>query len=133
EEVPVTEEPKTEIKTKKKKIHSVQPIRDEDLAEAVDRLPVCPGGKDAFRDFVENLSKDMVQYLEKGQSKTYVMVEYIVDKEGKLVYANVLTGGNDTMNEKIEESFLKMPVWLPAVRAGINVPIKLKQTIMVGT
>jgi murein L,D-transpeptidase YafK len=133
EEVPVTEEPKTEVKTKKKKIHSVQPIRDEDLAEAVDRLPVCPGGNNAFRDFIENLSKDMVQFLEKGQSKTYVMVEYIVDKEGKLVYANVLTGGNDTMNEKIEESFLKMPVWLPAVRAGINVPIKLKQTIMVGT
>ena len=133
EEVPVTEEPKTEVKTKKKKIHSVQPIRDEDLAEAVDRLPVCPGGNNAFRDFIENLSKDMVQFLEKGQSKTYVMVEYIVDKEGKLVYANVLTGGNDIMNEKIEESFLKMPVWLPAVRAGINVPIKLKQTIMVGT
>lgn len=132
EEMPVTEEPKTEIKPKKRRIHAIQPIREEDLAEAVDRLPVYPGGNNAFRDFVDKLGKDMVQYLEKGQSKTYVMVEYIVSPEGKLVYANVLTGGNDVMNEKIEDSFNKMPVWLPAVRAGVNVPIKLKQTIMVG-
>ena len=120
------------IKTKKKKIHAPQPIREEDLAKSADRLPVCPGGTDAFRAFIDKLGKDMVPYLDPGQSKTYVMVEYIISQDGKLVYANVLTGGNDLMNEKIEESFTKMAVWLPAVRSGINVPIKLKQTIMVG-
>jgi murein L,D-transpeptidase YafK len=118
---------------KKKIIHPVQPIREEDLAKVVDQLPVCKGGNEGFRDFVNNLGKEMYQYLEKGQSKTYVMVEYIIDRAGKIVYANVLTGGNELMNDKIQESFLKMPDWLPAMRAGLNVPIKLKQTIMVGT
>jgi murein L,D-transpeptidase YafK len=134
EVVPEIEEAKPVEATPKKKItHPVQPIKEDDLAKVVDRLPVYKGGNEGFRDFVNALGKDMFHYLEKGQSKSYVMVEYIVDSEGKLVYANVLTGGNEGMNQKIEEAFLNMPPWLPAMRAGLNVPIKLKQTIMVGT
>jgi hypothetical protein len=36
------------------------------------------------------------------------------------------------MNEKIEDAFLAMPQWSPANRLGANVPIRLKQTIMIG-
>jgi murein L,D-transpeptidase YafK len=122
-----------ESSVKKKVIHPEQPIKEEDLAKAVDRLPVSKGGNEGFRDFVNNLGKEMFQYLAKGQSKSYVMVEYIIDSEGKLIYANVLTGGNEVMNEKIEEAFRNMPTWLPAMQGGLNVPVKLKQTIMVGT
>jgi len=35
------------------------------------------------------------------------------------------------MNGKIEKAFTDMSLWSPAVRQGKNVPIKLKQTIMV--
>jgi murein L,D-transpeptidase YafK len=134
ENVPEPEEVKTiETPVKEKVKHRVQPIKEEALATVVDRLPVCKGGNEGFRDFVNNLGKDMFQYLAQGQSKSYVMVEYIIDNQGKLVYANVLTGGNEKMNQKIEEAFMNMPDWLPAMRAGLNVPIKLKQTIMVGT
>jgi murein L,D-transpeptidase YafK len=113
--------------------HPVQPIREEDLAIEADQLPECAGGRDAFRDFVNKLDKDMVNFLDPGQGKTYAMVEYIIDTAGKLIYANVLNGGNQQMNDKIEEAFLKMPLWQPATRSGKKVPIKLKQTIMVGT
>jgi murein L,D-transpeptidase YafK len=134
ENVPEPEPSKEiEVLAKKKATHAVQPIKEEDLAKVVDQLPVCKGGNEGFRDFVNKLGKEMFHYLDKGQSKSYVMVEYIIDKDGKIVYANVLTGGNEVMNAKIEESFMKMPDWLPAMRSGLNVPIKLKQTIMVGT
>ena len=59
------------------------------------------------------------------------MVEYIIDESGKTVFANTLSGGNETMNAKIEEAFMAMPTWLPAMRGNRNVPIKLKQTVMV--
>ena len=115
----------------KKTNHASQPIKEEDLAKVVDYLPVYPGGIEAFKNFVDKLNKDMIGQLEPGQKKTYVMVEYIIDKTGKPVYANVISGGNDKMNEDIEQTFLKMPGWLPAMRSGMNVPIKLKQTIIV--
>jgi hypothetical protein len=36
------------------------------------------------------------------------------------------------MNEKIEDAFLAMPQWAPATRLGNPVPIRLKQTVMIG-
>lgn len=133
EEVPavISDEPRVEVKTVRKNNHAPQPIKEEDLAKVVDNQPVFPGGNAAFKTFVDKLGKDMVNELLPGQKKAFVMVEYIIDKTGKPVYANVLTGGNEKMNDIIEQTFLKMDNWLPAIRGGLNVPIKLKQTIMV--
>ena len=137
EDVPYTvasDEPKDMRSNGQKKSGSrqPQPIKEEDLAKSVDRLPQYPGGNPAFKDFIDKLSKDMFQELNKGQSKAFVMVEYIIDSEGKPVYANVLSGGNEVMNGKIEDAFMQMPVWTPATRSGKPVPIKLKQTVMIG-
>jgi murein L,D-transpeptidase YafK len=128
---PVVDIPKPEAKPARKNSHAVQPIPDEELAKVVDRQPIFAGGNETFKNFIDSLGKNMINDLEPGQRKTFVMVEYIIDKTGKPVYANVISGGNDKMNEDIEQSFLKMPNWLPAIRSGINVPIKLKQTIIV--
>jgi murein L,D-transpeptidase YafK len=132
EDVPI-EEPKQEVKAKKKIVIKPQPIKDEDLATSVDNLPVYPGGNEGFQGFLDSLSKEMSKDLEPGQKKTFVQVEYIIDVEGKSVYARVLRGGNDVMNEKIEKAFEQMPQWKPAKHYGKNIGIKLKQSIMVGT
>ena len=109
------------------------PVKEDDLAKVVDKLPVYPGGNQAFQDFLNQQSQQAVKDLDDGQTKAFIMVEYIIDQQGKPVYAKVIRGGNDTMNEKIEDAFLKMPQWAPAIRTGKNVAIKLKQTIMIGT
>jgi murein L,D-transpeptidase YafK len=133
EEVSVPEEIRPEPKIKKKQPHQPQPIPDEELAKSVDRLPVYPGGNEGFQAFIDKLGRDMFKELDEGQRKTFVMVEYIIDSGGKPVYAKVIRGGNDAMNEKIEAAFLNMPQWEPAKRLGLDIGIKLKQTIMVGT
>jgi len=126
------------VKTEKKaparaqRPQRVNPVKEDDLAKVVDKLPVYPGGNDAFQEFLNKLSKDGLKDLDQGQTKTFVMVEYIIDAEGKPVYAKVIRGGNENMNEKIEDAFLAMPHWSPASRLGKNVAIRLKQTIMVG-
>jgi murein L,D-transpeptidase YafK len=129
---PIDESPTDLKQPEKKMVHREQPIKEEDLAISVDRLPVYPGGNEGFKNFVDKLGKDMLSELQAGQRKTFVMVEFIIDGSGKTVYANVLSGGNENMNAKIEDAFMKGPTWLPAIRSGKNVPIKLKQTIMVG-
>jgi murein L,D-transpeptidase YafK len=109
----------------------VDPIPESELATAVDKLPEYPGGNPAFQVFLNRLCKESVKDLA-GQSKAFVMVEYVIDSSGKLVYARAIRGGNDGMNEKIEDAFLGMPQWAPATRGGIRVAMKLKQTVMVG-
>jgi len=108
------------------------PVKEDDLAKVVDKLPMYPGGSEVFQDFLNRLGKEAIKDLDEGQTKAFVMVEYIIDSTGKAAYAKVIRGGNDTMNEKIEDAFLAMPQWSPAHRLGTNVPIRLKQTIMIG-
>jgi uncharacterized protein (DUF2164 family) len=102
------------------------------LAHSVDRLPVYPGGNEAFQTFLNTLSKASVKDLEAGQTKAFIMVEYVIDSLGKAVYAKVTRGGNEVVNEKIEDAFLDMPQWTPAERGTAHVPIRLKQTVMIG-
>lgn len=109
----------------------VRQFSESELATVVDKLPVYPGGNEGFQIFLDQVSKDMVQYLAEEQRKTYVMIEFIIDKEGKPAYAKVIKGGNEELNEKLEEKFEKMAVWIPAVRTEKNVAIKLKQTIII--
>ncbi|HXB29960.1 MAG TPA: L,D-transpeptidase family protein [Puia sp.] len=129
--VPAVLSPKTDSWTTKKLSHPVQPIPEEELAVSVDKLPLFPGGNQAFKVFIDKLSADMIKELEPGQTKAFILMEYIIDENGKTIFANAISGGNDKMNLKIEKAFTNMALWTPAVRQGKNVPIKLKQNIMV--
>ena len=73
----------------------------------------------------------MTNYLGENQPKTYIMVEFIIDKDGKPANAKVIKGGNEELNEKLEEKFEKMPTWAPAVRMEKNVAVRLKQSLYI--
>jgi murein L,D-transpeptidase YafK len=110
-------------------------FNEKEIPTAVNKLPVYPGGTDAFQKFLQTLGKDLAVYLEEGQRTTYLQMEFIVSKEGKIINPKVLKGGNDEMNEKAMDAFEAMPAWTPAIRYNhfdaVNVPVKLKQTIVV--
>jgi hypothetical protein len=59
------------------------------------------------------------------------MIEFVLNKEGKTIYARVTKGGNDDMNNHLEERFENMPAWSPAIRTEQPVSIKLKQSIFI--
>ena len=129
--IPAISSSKIDTRSANKLHHPEQPIPEEELAVSVDRLPLYPGGNPAFKVFIDKLSADMIRELEPGQRKAFILMEYIIDENGKTIYANAISGGNDKMNQKIENAFTGMALWTPAIRQGKNVPIKLKQTIMV--
>jgi murein L,D-transpeptidase YafK len=129
--IPASLSTKSETRNSRTLFHPEQPIPEEELAVSVDKLPVYPGGNPAFKIFIDKLSLDMIKELEPGQRKAFVLMEFIIDENGKTIYANPISGGNDKMNSKISKAFTDMPLWIPATRQGKNVPIKLKQTIMV--
>jgi murein L,D-transpeptidase YafK len=133
EDITVPAQPKSDMPAARKLYHPEQPIAEEELAVSVDKLPSYPGGNPAFKLFIDKLSVDMVKELEPGQKKAFILMEFIIDENGKTIFANAISGGNDKMNEKIEKAFTDMPLWAPAVRQGKTVPIKLKQNLMVGS
>ena len=104
---------------------------EEELAKTVEKLPMHPDGQKGFQLYLEDLSRQMVSYLDKGQSRTYVLIEFIIDKQGKPAYARVLQGGNDVLNNKLELAFEAMPNWTPAVKNGQPTAIRLKQSIAI--
>ncbi len=104
---------------------------DIEIAKVVNHLPVYPGGSEKFSGFLSDVSREMAEYLDEGQTASYVLIEFIIDKEGKPIWAQVIRGGNDVMNEKLEEKFEKMPQWQPAIRLEKNVAVKLKQNLVI--
>ena len=125
-------DPPKDVKTvRKRPARPVKHFNEAELATVVDKLPVYPGGNEGFQLFLDQVGKEMTQYLDEGQQKTYVMIEFIIDKEGKPAYAKVLKGGNEELNDRLEEKFENMAVWVPAVRTEKNVAIRLKQTIII--
>ena len=107
------------------------PIPDEEIAKVVNKLPVYPGGNTAFQTFLNQTGIELAPFLDDGVKSAYVLIEYVIDKQGKLVYAKVLKGGNDEINKRLEDKFESLPIWAPAVRLEQNVAIKLKQTIII--
>lgn len=108
-----------------------KPLPDIEIAKVVNELPVYPGGSEKFSSFLSEVSNEMAAYLEDDQTTSYVLIEFIIDKGGKPIWAQVIKGGNDVLNEKLEEKFEKMPNWKPAIRLEQNVAVKLKQTVVV--
>lgn len=124
-EVVVADKPKREPVDKK------VPIPEEELARVVNNQPVFPGGVKAFQSFLENTGKELANLLPQGQRAAYVVIDYIIDKEGKPVYAKVVKGGNEDLNDELEKKFEGMPQWKPAIRQEQPVAMRLKQTVVV--
>lgn len=119
------------VKPKKEPVDKKIPIPEEELARVVNNQPVYPGGAKAFQSFLENTGKELSPLLPEGQRAAYIVIDYIIDKEGKPVYAKVVKGGNDDLNEELEKKFEGMPNWKPAIRQEQPVAIRLKQTVVV--
>lgn len=122
---------KPEKKVYVKKERNYVNFDENTIPSSVNNLPVYPEGNEAFKEFLNKLGKDLVVYLPEGHKAVFVQMEYIIDKEGNLINPRILRGGFDEVNDHILDAFETMPRWKPAIRQDLNVPIKLKQTIVV--
>jgi murein L,D-transpeptidase YafK len=102
------------------------------LVEAVHQWPQFPGGGDAFMKYLDQLGKEMVEFLPEGMKKAYVQVEFIVDKDGVPVNFKILRGMNDQdFADELISRMEKMPTWQPALLHDKPVAKKMVQTVSV--
>jgi murein L,D-transpeptidase YafK len=123
--------PAPEKKAFVKKQRKVVPFDESLIPTAVNNMPVYPGGNEAFQALLKKIDQDLAVYLNDDQKTVYVLIEFIIDDQGKVINPKIIRGGNDEINEKLLDIFEAMPRWTPAVRLEKYVPIKLKQTIII--
>lgn len=105
-------------------------ISEDELSKIVDVLPEYQGGPKEFQNYLNFLNMEMVKLLPQELNHLNVLVEYVIDKDGTVANAKVLRGGVEQVTKKMEEGFLKMPPWKPALRNSQSVAVKMKQTMI---
>ena len=115
------------VKKVRKHVH----FDETTIPTSVNKQPVYPGGNEAFQDLLTKIDRDLSVYLTPQQKTVYILIEFIIDAEGNVLNPKILRGGNDEVNERLLDIFEAMPKWTPAIRLEQNVPVKLKQTIII--
>ncbi len=88
------------------------------------------GGIDAWRRFLEYNINAAVPVEKKAPPGTYtVIVQFIVDKEGKVSDIKPLTKHGYGMEEEVVRILKKAPRWIPAVQDGRKVKAYRKQPV----
>ena len=102
-----------------------------DIAEVVNQWPQFPGGQDSWSSFLTKIGKAMVPFLPEGQKKANVMIQFIVDSDGKPVNFKVLKGVNEEFDDELITVLEHMPDWKPAILGEKPVAKLMKQSFMI--
>lgn len=102
-----------------------------DLADVVNQWPQFPGGQDSWNSFLSKIGKAMAAFLPEGQKKANVMIEFIVDSDGKPVNFKVLRGVNEEFDDELITVLEHMPDWKPAILGDKPVSKLMKQSFMI--
>jgi hypothetical protein len=120
--------PNTEPRREPSKVAN---LTDKDFFSSVYKQAVFPGGLPAFQKYLDKLQEDLVGYKPEGSSRTYVQVDFVIDREGNVVNVLVASNANNEMANLILDRFEGMPKWTPAERDDRAVPIRYQQTLVV--
>lgn len=108
----------------------IKQFSDSDFYNSVFKMPVYPGGNEAFQVFLDSLSKELTPLLPSEKKRVFVQIDFVIDKSGQVYNVKVADNANNEINNIIIERFESMKKWTPAVRDK-PVDIKLQQTIMI--
>lgn len=107
-------------------------FNEAEISRSIYRQAVFPGGNNAFASFIADLAKDLGPLMPEDRSRSFVQVDFIITKEGKLILPKISSGANAEMNNLIIDRFEAMPAWQPASNEkGLPIAVRLQQTIEV--
>jgi hypothetical protein len=105
-------------------------IVDTTLFTKVDLEATFPGGEAGWRTFIETNLRADVPVRRKAPAGQYtVVVQFIVDKQGKLSDILPLTALGYGMEQEVVRVLRKSPKWLPAQMNGKPVKAYRKQPL----
>ena len=104
--------------------------RQLDSALCVEKEAYFAGEDRAWRRFLEkNLDANVPIRYRAPVGSYLVMVQFVVDKDGKITDIKPLTKFGFGMEEEVVRIIRKSPRWIPAIQFGRNVKAYRKQPI----
>lgn len=95
-------------------------LKSSIIFSSVEESPKFPGGNKGFYQFIaENLKKPKSNYSR--FSNKVIMARIIIDKEGKVVFAEIEKGISEHLDQTVLELIKIMPHWTPGKQNGKNV------------
>lgn len=95
----------------------------DDLFTVVEEMPKFPGGDQAMYEYIgKNLEYPAKAKEENIQGR--VVVEFVVEKDGKITHAKVIQGIGYGCDEAAKEIIAGMPNWSPGKQRGKEVRVK---------
>ena len=111
----------------------VEEKKEEDENKVFEKVEVeasFKGGERAWRQYLERNLDPNVPVENGAPEATYtVIVQFIVDKEGKISDVKALTNHGHGMEEEAIKVIKKGPDWVPAIQNGRNVKAYRKQPV----
>lgn len=105
---------------------------DKDVRDVSQVMPQFPGGEKAMLEWLaQNVEYPDVK-LDEQPEKVRVIVKFVVDKNGKAIDPEIVSGGPDVYNQEAIKVINKMPVWEPGqvdgqpVNVTYTLPINFK-------
>jgi periplasmic protein TonB len=103
---------------------------EDTIFQRVDVEASFPGGEDGWREFLQNNLKAETPIKKKSPVGQYmVVVQFIVDKQGKISDITALTNHGYGMEKEVIRVLKQSPRWLPAIMEGQKVKAYRKQPI----
>lgn len=103
-----------------------QEPKDDDLGEVfvtVEDMPVFPGGQGKLMEFLAKNVKYPVVAQQNG-IQGRVVVQFIVNKEGKVVKPEVVKGVDPSLDNEAIRVVSSLPTWKPGMQRGKAVNVK---------
>ena len=104
---------------------------DSVIFERVEIEASFPGGENAWREFLQTNLRPQTPVDFGAPAGTYtVIIQFVVDKEGKLSDFKALTKNGYGMENEVLRILKKSPVWQPANQDGRKVKAYRKQPVV---
>lgn len=95
----------------------------------VDQMPVFPGGKKAFKEYlIQNINYPFIDRNNGIEGK--VIVSYCIEIDGSVNEISIVEGIGDASNKEVIKVISKMPRWNPGYRGGEKVRLRLTTPVI---
>lgn len=89
----------------------------DEVYMVVEDMPEFPGGNDSMMKFISN-NLVYPKVAKENKIQGYVVLQFIVDEEGKIINARVLKGIGHGCDEEALRVIHSMPKWKPGKQRG---------------
>jgi murein L,D-transpeptidase YafK len=111
--------------------YKVRTYQYNEIIPIVDKMPQYKLGVPAFANSISKISDSAKQFLTPRLPSTTVITEFVVNTDGEVSNVQIVSGGNDMINDKLIRELELLNYWEPAIKNNKPVACKMRQVFYI--